>query len=173
MLTRSGPPELLLLLEELELEELELLADKPPLLLEELLLEVLLEEPPVDDELLELLVGFTPPLLSPESFELHAASNNEHINTDKILGTAILQATLTAQGITPGCVLLLPVCYAFMDLGYVQSKQFAASITFNLKTAGELVARVPKALNMGAFLSKFGESSSHHYGESNFDKKAC
>ena len=46
-------------------------------------------------------------------------------------------------------------------------------MALNLKTAVELVARAPKALNMGAFLSKFGESSSNHYGESNFDKKAC
>ncbi len=44
---------------------------------------------------------------------------------------------------------------------------------FILKIAVELVARVTKALNMRAFLSKFGESISRHYGESNFDKKAC
>jgi hypothetical protein len=43
-------------------------------------------------------VGLTPPLLSPESLELHAASNNAHINADKILGTAFLQAILMARG---------------------------------------------------------------------------
>lgn len=101
--TCSGPPELELeeeLLVELELlpvelDELELLLEKIPLL-DELLEEELLD----DDELLELLdedVGLTPPLLlSPESFELHAASNNAHINADKILGTAFLQAILLA-----------------------------------------------------------------------------
>lgn len=64
----------------------------------ELLLEALLEELPEDEELLDEEVGLTPPLLSPESLELHAASNNAHINADKILGTALLQAILMARG---------------------------------------------------------------------------
>lgn len=82
----------------LELDELllELLADELllPELVEDVLLEdVLLAELLLDDELLEeLLESLTPPLLSPESFELHAANSNEHINADKILGTAFLQA---------------------------------------------------------------------------------
>ena len=41
----------------------------------------------------------------------------------------------------------------------------------NLETSVESVARVPKAPNMGGFFEKFGESSSHRYGEPNFSKK--
>lgn len=81
-----------LLEEELLLDELLLLKVRP--LLDELLELLLLVETLPLDELLEdeLLVGFTPPLLSPESLELHAATNNEHINASKILGTIVLQA---------------------------------------------------------------------------------
>ena len=76
-----------LLEEELLLDELLLLEARP--LLDELLELLLLVETPPLDELLEdeLLVGFTAPLLYPESLDLHAATKNEHINARRILGT--------------------------------------------------------------------------------------
>jgi hypothetical protein len=119
----SIKPELLdeLLLDELvapepddELE-LELLVDELLLVLDEPVLDELLL---VLDELLpleELLAGLTVP--SPESFELQAATSSRHANTDNILSTAILQAMLTAWGIAPRRVMVLPICYALMGFG--------------------------------------------------------
>lgn len=84
LLLSVRPEELLLLVDE-EFDELEL----AELEVEELELEEL--------ELDELLAVWP---VSPVSLELQAASSREHINADKILGTAYLQAVL-AMGLRP------------------------------------------------------------------------
>lgn len=83
--------------DELELAELEV---------EELELEEL--------ELDELLAVWP---VSPVSLELQAASSREHINADKILGTAYLQAVLAMGPMATKRLLLLRICYAFIGFG--------------------------------------------------------
>jgi hypothetical protein len=53
-----------------------------------------------------------------------------------------------------------------MRKGYKKYKILFGVI--NLETSVERVARASKTPNLKRFSPKFGESSSHHYGESNF-----
>lgn len=128
LVLERAPEELLL---ELELEEL--------VLLELVLVLLELELLDADDELEELELDerlFVGAPLSLESFELQAATRKEHINANKILGTARLQAGLTARANALRSSYLLPICYAFRCPRYAQSRQFAASITFECSPLG-------------------------------------
>lgn len=136
LVLERAPEELLL---ELELEEL--------VLLELVLVLLELELLDADDELEELELDerlFVGAPLSLESFELQAATRKEHINANKILGTARLQAGLTARANALRSSYLLPICYAFRCPRYAQSRQFAASITFECSPldAGYFTQRV-------------------------------
>lgn len=128
LVLERAPEELLL---ELELEEL--------VLLELVLVLLELELLDVDDELEELELDdrlFVCAPLSLESFELQAATRKEHINANKILGTARLQAVLTTRANALRSSYLLLICYAFRCPRYAQSRQFAASITFECSPLG-------------------------------------
>lgn len=143
LVLERAPEELLL---ELELEELVLL-ELVLVLLELVLVLLELELLDVDDELEELELDerlFVGAPLSLESFELQAATRKEHINANKILGTARLQAGLTARANALRSSYLLPICYAFRCPRYAQSRQFAASITFECSPldAGYFTQRV-------------------------------